>query len=485
MNIDQKSAYETIRQHISSNDDTQSKVFFIDAPGGTGKTFLFNTILANLRAQKKICLALASSGIASILLTGGRTAHSRFKIPLAVTSETSLKVSKRNVLGKLLIACDVVIWDESPMQSKNVFSSVDRLLRYLMGTHSPGGIFTPHPQPFGGKYFLFGGDFRQNTPVVPKQNRAGIVSQLISRCDWWPKVHTIKLTINERIRRLETTGADLDSFSNFLLSVGDGQIKIHRDLGDFMIRIPDEFVFQSQELTAFVDWCFPNIATDPSVGDKAILTPLNKDAQLINTIALKKMTGMVSLHRSIDSILNDDADEAMNYPIEFLNAQSISGMPDYNLELKIGCPLILLRNLNSSIGLCNGTRLQLRAFTQRLLTVQILNGSHEGQLAHIPRLDLISTDGILPFQLKRRQFPVKLGFALTINKAQGQSLSQVGVYLPSPVFSHGQLYVALSRSGSKANTKIFITEVKGKQGHFPDKEGVYTKNVVYHEALSE
>ena len=284
---------------------------------------------------------------------------------------------------------------------------------------------------------------------------------------------------------METTGADLDSFSNFLLSVGDGQIKIHRDLGDFMIRIPDEFVFQSQELTTFIDWCFPNIATDPSVGDKAILTPLNKDAQLINTIALKKMTGMVSLHRSIDSILNDDADEAMNYPIEFLNAQSISGMPDYNLELKIGCPLILLRNLNSSIGLCNGTRLQLRAFTQRLLTVQILNGSHEGQLAHIPRLDLISTDGILPFQLKRRQFPVKLGFALTINKAQGQSLSRVGVYLPSPVFSHGQLYVALSRSGSKANTKIFITEVKGKQGHFPDKVGVYTKNVVYHEALSE
>ena len=79
---------------------------------------------------------------------------------------------------------------------------------------------------------------------------------------------------------------------------------------------------------------------------------------------------------------------------------------------------------------------------------------------------------------------MRLGFALTINKAQGQTLSQTGIYLPNPVFSHGQLYVALSRSASKTKTKIFISDVKGRQGTFPDKPGVYTKNVVYAEALS-
>ena len=84
----------------------------------------------------------------------------------------------------------------------------------------------------------------------------------------------------------------------------------------------------------------------------------------------------------------------------------------------------------------------------------------------------------------RRQFPVRLGFAMTINKSQGQSLSQVGVYLPNPVFSHGQLYVALSRSGSKSRTKLFIRDVKDIQGKFPGKHGVYTKNVVYGEALT-
>ena len=187
MNVDQINAFQAICHLCDSAmqaqfNVAQCNVVFVDAPGGTGKTFLFNTVLARYRSQKKICLALASSGIASILLTGGRTGHSRFKIPLAVSADTNLKVPKRSVLGKLLLSADIIIWDEAPMQSKNVISSVDRLLRSLMGTTNDQGQFVFHPKPFGGKIFLFGGDFRQNTPVLPRQNRAGIVSQLISTC---------------------------------------------------------------------------------------------------------------------------------------------------------------------------------------------------------------------------------------------------------------------------------------------------------------
>ena len=485
MNEDQKFAFDNICAQVDLNDLAAHNIFFVDAPGGTGKTFLFNAILAHYRLQNKICLALASSGIASILLSGGRTGHSRFKIPLSVSYDTSIKLSKRSDLGRLLIAADIIIWDEAPMQSKNVISCVDRLLRQLMGSRDANGVFENHPKPFGGKVFIFGGDFRQNTPVIPHANRAAIVMQLISKCLWWPSALQLKLRINERIRRLANLNQnELDSFSDFLIKIGDGNVPVEQDLGDYMIRIPDEYVYKSGDIKDFIDWCFPNIADNPNVGEKAILTPLNKDADELNDIALSKMTGEATVHLSIDSVLSQDPDEAMHFNTEFLNSQHLSGMPPHNLKLKIGCPLILLRNLNPTAGLCNGTRLKLLNCTSRLLTIEILNGSHKGQQTFIPRLDLVSTEGILPFQMVRRQFPVRLGFAMTINKSQGQSLSQVGVYLPNPVFSHGQLYVALSRSGSKSKTKIFICDVPNIQGKFPGKEGYYTKNVVYSEALT-
>ena len=105
-------------------------------------------------------------------------------------------------------------------------------------------------------------------------------------------------------------------------------------------------------------------------------------------------------------------------------------------------------------------------------------------LSYLPRMDLINAEGTYPFTFIRRQFPIKLAFAMTINKAQGQSLEHVGVYLPAPVFGHMQLYVALSRSGVPANTKLLIINLPGIQGTFPNKEGVYTKNVVNQEVFS-
>ena len=150
-------------------------------------------------------------------------------------------------------------------------------------------------------------------------------------------------------------------------------------------------------------------------------------------------------------------------------------MPPHRLLLKLGFPIILLRNLDSDHGLCNRTRLKVLAMSRNLLKVRILNGSHSGSEAFIPRIDLIPTNEILPFKLRRRQFPVRLAFAMTINKSQGQSLQHVGIYLSAPVFAHGQLYVAYSRSGNPDKAKVKLKPLSGS----------YTQRFFYVEFLEQ
>ena len=163
--------------------------------------------------------------------------------------------------------------------------------------------------------------------------------------------------------------------------------------------------------------------------ERVILSPRNFDVDKVNEDILERFPGQHKEYLSSDSVIQESGafDESM--PTEYLNTISISGMPLHKTMLKIGCPIILLRNLDYSAGLCNGTRLIIMRMAEQVIEAKILTGSHAGETVFIPRISLDSNQSStkLHFTLRRRQFPIHLAFAMTFNKSQGQSLNVVGL----------------------------------------------------------
>jgi ATP-dependent DNA helicase PIF1 len=148
--------------------------------------------------------------------------------------------------------------------------------------------------------------------------------------------------------------------------------------------------------------------------------------------------------------------------------------------LTVGSPVVL-RNLTLKDGLCNGTRLICKSFKPHVIEAEIITGSKKGNTVFIPRIPLTPSEVDLPFDMRRLQFPVRLAYSMTINKAQGQTLNTVGINLQTPVFSHGQLYVALSRISNCDN--LYLLVQTNKESHSDSIPDCSTLNVVYHEIL--
>jgi hypothetical protein len=459
LNVEQRNAYDKIISSVTAT-HTRAKCFFLMGAGGSGKTFVENLLLAKVRSMGDVALGVASSGIAALLLANGTTAHSRFKIPLVLDETSTCAIKKGSDTARLVQMAKLIVWDEAPMSHKYAFEALDRTLRDLM----------ENDVSFGGKVVVVVGDFKQVPPVVQHGSRNQIIQASLKKSYLWKYMRVLKLKLNMRV--LMSTGDEANEqaeFANFLHLIGTGQYATD-DLGN--IDLPSDLIQNSDNLPKFIDSVYENLQENAFNADymknRAILAAKNDEVDRINNIVLDNFPGDKYQYFSADSIVETEQNNNF-FTTEYLNSISVSGVPPHKLVLKIGCPIMLLRNTNPAMKLCNGTRLIIKKLQPHVIEAEVFGSSRR---VFIPKMSISPSDVGLPFKFQRRQFPIRPAFSMTINKSQGQTMKSIGLYIPLPVFTHGQLYVALSRVGSRKGIKIFI-----------DKNVTTTRNIVYPELL--
>ena len=451
---------------------------FIDARGGTGKTFVLNAILAAVRilaseTETSVALAAGTTGIASNLLHLGRTFHSRFKAPLSPNENSVLSIDAQSHLADLIRKAKIIVIDEAPMLHKYHLEALDRTLRDIIELE----------EPFGGKILILSGDFRQTLPVIPGASSATIIDSSINRSYLWKHFKVLKLEENMRVKA--SRDSNLEAFDQWTVMIGDGNIPTLDEADS--IEIPDEMCMEivpkslkepnseKYAMKKLSDHVYPNLGKNFEIpgwmDGRAILAPTNKQVNDINNMITDSFPGQPHVLASSDELVNPD--DLSRFNIEYLNSLDPSGLPAHRLFIKPGMPLMLMRNLNPKMGLCNGTKLIFhKVHKNHLLECSIAGGEFNSRKVLIPRITLRPKDREFAFEWSRRQFPVCVSFEMTINKSQRQTLQNIGVWLNDSCFAHGQLYVAVSRVGSPSKVKFAIRKNPGSNSHL-------TRNVVY------
>ena len=310
--------------------------------------------------------------------------------------------------------------------------------------------------------------------MIVKGSRPQIVGACIQRSHLWHSVKVLKLTENMRLNTQVQAERD---FAKWQLEIGHGQ---HTDEAGNM-KLPNHFKCAENTVDSLISTVYSGVnelphPPDQYFAERTILTSRNDDVDDINEKMLSDFPGEEKSFLSADSVKenNENGEGELMYPVEYLNSINCSGLPLHKLQLKVGCPVMILRNLNAGEGVCNGSRGIVTRMSNRVLEVRLLTGDHAGKSTFIPRLSITPSTSQVPFEFCRRQFPVKVCFAMSINKSQGQSVKHVGLDLRNAVFTHGQFYVASSRVTSVWNIKA-IWDCNSNEP--------VTRNIVYPEVI--
>lgn len=244
--------------------------------------------MAKVRSLGEIAIATATSGIAASIMLGGRTAHSRFRIPIKLGDNSICNFTKQSGTAVLLKTASLIIWDEVALTRRQAVETLDRSLQDIMGCI----------EPFGGKIMVFGGDFRQVLPVVPRGTRAQITDATLQRSYIWENVHKINLVQNMR--------AQSDTwYSEFLLRIGNGTEETYTNA---YVQLPEDIVIKyesDQSIDKLIDLVYPDLKGNYSSAkymcERAILSTRNEHVDGMNAMMIDRFSGKEKKFNSHDS----------------------------------------------------------------------------------------------------------------------------------------------------------------------------------------
>jgi len=458
-----------IESQIESASPTK-RTFFVKGDGGAGKTFMLNVLIARLRLRKHICLPVALTGNASQLYEGGDTAHRTFKLPVLPPDQIKDAESKLNVRearAKLLLHATLIVIDEVSMLSADHIRMIDEVLQKIFNNNLP----------FGGLFVIVSGDFKQLCPVNTSIHatktstvlfwhgwdrlfRANCV-HLSSQFRSDDPLHTAFLTRvgfgvsgDKACPTCDGTGF-LPPHRKCTTCIGLGIVEPILESDVFNCTIPPTIrVFDTTQLHEAITWLHRGDFASPAItANNVVIAFTHEVVTRHNTLLSQQAMCSMNATRSQQTLTavnkppttRNAVHFAMGTP-EILEKLEDKSLPPSKLHVFTGAIVSLLRNLNVKEGLANGTKCFVKCANRYLLRVVILGGKWDGEERVIPRIPFEATAmGTISFI--RLQFPVKLSYSVTSNRSQGQTYTgRVLVDCSADSFSHGQVYVAASRS---------------------------------------
>ena len=447
-NEDQQRIFDVVMDAVVNASPTK-RFFFIDGPGGTGKTTIVQKLIAAIRALGKIVRVCASTTLAATNYNDASSAHSTFKYPVVqeedkddeVRTECLLRNTERYIL---LEQTAIVFWDEFVSNDRELFEAV---LRALTGLSI---------------IFVCIGDFRQILPVITNGTSLDTINACISSSPTWQLFTRLRLKINMRLQLNGSTASQTET----LLAIGEGRncedaiiMSQDTDNHSMQIGLPNIDYFESTNVNPSMEWLYSNqVPYHQTNINSAILTATNESVDQWNAIVQDKNPNDAFELFSHDSFC--DVDDPHGYLSQclsesILNDFNANGVPTHKLKFKVN-DICLVTRCMKAVNLATNTRVQIMSISSRILRVRVLDDPHRSQVL-IPKIRFkFRLKYGQSYKIMRCQFPLRLAYAFTYNRSQGQTLHKVLLDTRVPPFEHGHLYVAMSRHRNPHNIKIFL-----------------------------